>query len=143
VAGGLQGHCGWRQPGGIASLSRLLTEYGEALAYEVLTVGRSLDDLGTPALSWRDLKVIARCAPPGGALHRAVDPDGAGWTVGDYLTAALIDATNAANWQRAGDKSKPRPEPIPRPGEQPRKRAKGRNLTQAALEARKAAVTHG
>jgi hypothetical protein len=78
-------------------------------------------------------------APPGGALHRAIDPDGASWDVNSYLTAALVDATNAANWQRAGDKSKPRPEPLPRPGVAP-KRKRGRNLTQAALEARKAGI---
>lgn len=54
-----------------------------------------------------------------------------------YLHAAQVDALNVANWQRAGDKHKPVPEPIPRPGVTPGRRRKGRNLTHAALEARK------
>jgi hypothetical protein len=129
--------------GGILSLHRLLSEHGEAIEYELIAVGARLRWLGSNRLTWNDVRAVVKHSPPGGALHRAIDPDGSGWTVDSYLLAALFDATNAANWQRAGDKSKARPEPLPRPGERPRKRAKGRNLTQAALEARKAAVTDG
>lgn len=37
------------------------------------------------------------------------------WGVTDYLLAAAVDALNAANWQRAGDKKAHRPKPLPRP----------------------------
>jgi hypothetical protein len=77
------------------------------------------------------------CAPPKGALHRALDPDGWGWDANTYLLAAEVDLTAAGNWQRGGDKHRPRPEPIPRPG-QKSKKSKRKSLTAQALEAREA-----
>jgi hypothetical protein len=43
---------------------------------------------------------------------------GAGWSTTEHLLALIADQLAAANWQRAGDKTKPRPQPLPRPGEQ-------------------------
>lgn len=83
------------------------------------------------------------CAPPKGALHRAVDPVGWQWDTDTHLTATLVDYTAAGNWQRAGDKHKRRPDPVPRPGQAGRKRARGRSLTAQAMQARQGGETHG
>lgn len=130
MAGGFHG-----DRGGIIGLVRLLEEHGEAIEYELLTVGKHIDDLGTRRLSWRDLKVVATQAPPKGALHRALDPEGWAWSSDTYLIAGLIDLGAVANWQRAGDKHRARPTPLPRPGEKAKK-TKRKSLTAAALAAR-------
>lgn len=113
-----------------------MNEHGEAIEYELLTIGRNLADLGTRALSWRDLKVVVNNAPPGGALHRAQDPKGWAWGADTYMLAGLIDLTAVANWQRAQKKSAPKPKPLPRPGE---KKIKKKSLTQRAIEQAEAA----
>jgi hypothetical protein len=53
-------------------------------------------------------------APPGGALHRSVDPDNATWDLHAQLLAGAVDALQAGNWQRAGDKNAKRPDPVRR-----------------------------
>lgn len=35
-----------------------------------------------------------------------------GWTRTDHLLALVVDALNAANWQRGGKKGLPKPKPI-------------------------------
>ncbi|WPM94340.1 tail assembly chaperone [Arthrobacter phage Cupello] len=82
-------------------------------------MGRSLEDLGTPALSWRDLFVIVRQAPATSALARAVTPELAAWASGQVLAdlaANMVDLLAAGNWQRQGKKSAPRPKRVKRPG---------------------------
>lgn len=54
----------------------------------------------------------------GTALAREVSSDDIGWTHGDHLLAAAIDALNVANWQRGGNEAN-RPKPYPRPGLEP------------------------
>lgn len=54
--------------------------------------------------------------PADSATSRSTRPDEVGWGITEYLLAEAVDALRAANWQRAGDKKKPRPEPIDRPG---------------------------
>lgn len=39
------------------------------------------------------------------------------WTLGEHLTAALVDAVRAGNWQRAGDPKAKRPEMVKRPAD--------------------------
>ena len=114
MAGGVDG-----RPGGILSVCRELTLYGEAIEYDLLTVGLHLTDLGTPALTWRDLIVFLRQAPRTSAYTRAREPERASWGVTDYLLATIADALAVANWQRASQGRRapgPRPKPIPRPG---------------------------
>lgn len=64
-------HC---EAGGIAGLLDLVDEHQEAIEYELLLIGRHLDELGTPALSWRDLYVLVRRwqRTPGNAFAAAV-----------------------------------------------------------------------
>lgn len=121
----------WRVRGGIFGLLQLLRQYGEAVEYELLTVGLRLDQLGTKRLTWRDLKVVVACSPPGGALHRAIDPEAAQWDPSTYLIAQVVDLLNAGNWQRAGNKHLRHPDPVWRP-HQAQKKRKGRNLTALA-----------
>jgi hypothetical protein len=108
--------------GGIIGLVQLLNEHGEAIEYELLTIGKHISDLGTKRLSWRDLKVVVTQSPPRGALHRSIDPKGWGWSADTYLLAALTDLSAAGNWQRAGNKNKPRPTPVPRPNQVKKKK---------------------
>lgn len=55
--------------------------------------------------------------PPSSAYLRALDPERAGWTVGSYQLAAVIDLLQAGNWQRQGDPKADRPKPSYRPGD--------------------------
>lgn len=105
--------------GGIFGLLDLLDEHGEAVEYDLITLGLRLSDLGTPRLTWRDLWVIVHHLPAGAALSRAVAGEDALWALTDHLLAVLIDATQLGNWQRenAGRKSPtPKPKLLPRPG---------------------------
>lgn len=87
--------------------------------------GRSLDDLGV-TLSWRDLLVLTRKweATPGFALCESVHGVEY-WPTTDQLLAEIADALNAANWQRAGKSSAPKPKRIPRPWEKAKSRRLG------------------
>lgn len=114
MAGGVGNHSG-----GIAGLCYLLTEHAEAIEFDLLVMGRRLDDLGTEALSWRDLLVVVRQAGPGSALARALNPEGAAWASGAAsadLLALVADLLAVSNWQRQGKKSAPRPKRVKRPG---------------------------
>lgn len=102
--------------GGIRSLAQLVTEHGGAVRYELLRVGRHLEDLGTTRLSWLDIQAVVQHAPPGNAIARAVAPDASGWGISDYLLAAIANLLATANWQRQQDDRAPRPKPILPPG---------------------------
>lgn len=112
MAGGVRYH-----PGGILALCRLIDRHEEAIEYDLLMAGWSLDDLGV-TLSWRDLQVLVRRwqKTPGTATCEAVQ-DVEHWPVRDQLLAEIVDALYTANWQRAGKKSAPRPKRLPRPWE--------------------------
>lgn len=102
--------------GGIEGLLRLLDEYGEAVEYDLITLGLRLDDLGTERLNWRDLWVIVNNLPRTSALVRAVAGEDAQWGLLEHLTAVVADAVEVGNWQRQGKAHAPKPKPIPRPG---------------------------
>lgn len=104
------------QPGGIQGLVELLAEHGEAVEYDLITLGLRLRDLGTPAFTWRDLLVIVLNLPRAAALRREQLGDAAEWGVLEYLMARNVEAGEGANWQRAGGKGA-RPKPLPRPGQ--------------------------
>lgn len=114
MAGGLQGDAG-----GIEGLLRLLDEHGEAVEYDLITLGLRLDDLGTERLTWRDLWVIVHHLPRTSALSRAIGGSDAEWGLTDHLLAVAVDAIEVGNWQRASSGRKsplPKPKPVPRPG---------------------------
>ena len=103
-------------PGGILGLLELLSEHEGAVRYDLLVAGLNLDDLGSKRLSWLDLMVFVVHSPRGSALYRASHPEFADWGVVEHLLASTVDALNAANWQRAGKKTNPKPKPVQRPG---------------------------
>lgn len=111
----MEGRIGDRR-GGIAGLSRLLTEYGEAVEYDLIRLGLRLDWLGTDALTWRDLFVIIKCSPNDSAIHRAMIGEDHMWGLTEQLLAGIFDSLNIANWQRGGDEHAKKPERLPRPG---------------------------
>jgi hypothetical protein len=94
-------------PGGIRGLHRLLTEYGEAVEYDLIALGLRLRWLGTEKLTWRDLLVIVRHSPHTSALAREVaGPEMTAWNTGAvtaWLLAMVTDLLQVANWQRASD----------------------------------------
>lgn len=104
--------------GDLLGLLDLLDEYPEPVAYDLLALGLRLRDLGTDALTWRDLLAVARQAPPGSALVRAQNPDPE-WGLAEHLLAAAVDSLNVANWQRSGQTARDYPKPVPRPGVEP------------------------
>lgn len=111
---GVRGHAG----GGIGGLLELVEhpEYGEALAYDVLTHGLRLRDLGTPAFSWRDLLTIIRHQPHGCALERAIDPEAAMWGLPEQLLALIADVASLHLWADHNRRKGQKPKPIERPG---------------------------
>lgn len=112
--------------GGIRSLLTLLRQHREAVEYDLIALGLRLDDLGSRALTWRDLWVIIRRSPPESAVFRAQNPDSWAWGLPEQLLAAANDSLRVANWQRAGGKRSEYPWPIPRPGVQPQQTSRGR-----------------
>ena len=110
------GRCVRRECGGIERCLILLAEHPEAVAYEVMTAGMRLRDLGSETLTWSDLATLLYYPRERGPLYRAVLGDRAEWDHLAQLLATIIDMLAGANWQRSGGKEQDRPEPYPRPG---------------------------
>lgn len=108
----------WRQSGGITGLVLLIEKHGPAIEYDLIKLGLRLRQLGTDALSWRDLLVIVQHSERGTALNAAMHPDHAPWGLSEHLLAVVADAVIAGNWMQSkdGQKNRNRPKPIPRPG---------------------------
>lgn len=113
-----------RDRGGIAGLVELLAEHGEAVEYDLLTMGKRLADLGSVALTWRDLLIIVRQSPPQSALARSRYGDAVAWGATEHLLALIADHLAGANWQRSGGKGT-RPTPIKRPGAKSERKSLG------------------
>jgi hypothetical protein len=107
-------------PGGIAGLLAELDEHGEAVEHDLVCAGWTLDDV-PERLNWRAFRsfVMQDAQQPGSALRRTLIGDDHIWGLPEQLLAAVVDAIQQGNWQRAasGAKRPPkRPKPIPRPG---------------------------
>lgn len=79
-----------------------------------------LEDLGTPALTWLDLKAIVVHRPLESALSRSIDGADALWGLSEHLLAAIADRLASVIWQNGGGKGR-KPQPIKRPGVGPKK----------------------
>lgn len=88
--------------------------YPIAVEGELISRGLRIRDLGSERCTWSDLRAILYTAPPGSVIASCL---GTPWGTSDYMLANVVDLLNAANWQRGGDKHKPRPKPVKRPGE--------------------------
>lgn len=101
MAEGLDG-----EAGGIAGLLELVDEHQEAIEFELLLIGRHLDELGTPSLSWRDLYVLVRRwqKTPGNAfaasMHGSEVPS---WS--EQVLALMVDLQQAIAWKLPRPKS--------------------------------------
>jgi hypothetical protein len=99
--------------GGILGLYGLISQYREAIRYDLFMAGRNLDDIGI-TFSWLDFAAFVRFAPLDSQLATEVN-GAAPWSRLEVLTASLIDSVRAGNWQRGGGKG-PKPKPIKVPG---------------------------
>lgn len=112
--------------GGILSLSYLIDEHGEAIEYDLISLGLRLRDLGSDQFTWRDLKIIVRQGPRESAITRAIASDVHVWGVQEQLLAEAVDTLHWLKWVKTKDaQSKPPkniPEPIPRPGVKPKEK---------------------
>lgn len=103
--------------GGIFGLVELLDEHQEAVEYDLIAHGLRLRQLGTEALTWRDLKIIIELQPPErSALARTKDPEEVAWGISEHLLAIIADSSRARVWQEGSGKARDKPKPIPRPG---------------------------
>lgn len=107
-----------RDHGGIRGLVRLIWDHGEALEYDLIERGLRLRDVGQPAFTWRDLRIIVRYLPRESALVNELDPDAAGWSLESLLLATVADGIHWLQWAKTkdGQKGRHQPKPIPRPG---------------------------
>lgn len=92
--------------GGILGLCQFLKEPGieEALAVDLLRLGRSYHAIGSPALSWFELKCLIKFAPTSSELVKVINPTALLNTPHTVLLSLVVDALNGANWQRGGGK---------------------------------------
>lgn len=104
-----------RVTGGIRGLSRVLTDHGEAVEYDLITLGLRLRWLGTERLTWRDLAVIVRNSPQHSALMAATSPDEAAFGPTEIMLAVIEHRLRVLAWQNGGGKGK-YPEMMPIPG---------------------------
>lgn len=73
-------------------------------------------DLGQPRLSWRRLAVLLKHLPRESSFAQVQFGERVRWSDQEHLLALIADAIRVGNWQRQGDKRKPRPDSLPRPG---------------------------
>lgn len=98
-----------------------------------LDLGR---DLATPRLSWRRLRLIIERLDDTSALYLEQYPEHHGWNMTAHLLAAVVDSLTMGNWQRGGDKHRPKPKPTPRPDEKPKSTSYGTTvMTMAEADA--------
>lgn len=76
----------------------------------------ALSDVFVGRLSWRRLAVLLRQLPIDSNTARATTGPAADWSVTDYLLARVVDAEEAALWQRSGGRGR-KPRAVPRPGQ--------------------------
>lgn len=79
--------------------------------------GIPLTALVDGSLTWRRFQSLILHLPPDSASVRVTNPDQ--WDRQEHLLAGIYDLLAAANWQRSGKKSAPRPKQLPRPGVKP------------------------
>jgi len=106
--------CGFGgQHGGIWGLYELVSEYREAVHYDLLALGLAPRLIGTPRFGWDDFAVWVKFMPASSQLFQAVR--GPQWSAELHMLANVVDTLTSANWQRSGGKG-PRPKPVKRPG---------------------------
>lgn len=67
----------------------------------------------SPTTTWDDIYAILTSKRADNSILRPIQE---GWTHDELIGAAIFDALQVSNWQRAGDAHAPYPKPLPRPG---------------------------
>lgn len=91
-------------------------------------MGRSLDWLGTPLLSWLDVATVIRGATRTSAIGRDTLGEESAWSVTDHLLALVIDATQQTNYLMQKQLNPKSFVPVPRPVSRPGVKEKGTRL---------------
>lgn len=104
----------WDLHGGIVGLLSIVIAHHMAVEGELIRRGLRLRDVGSDRCTWSDLRAVIYTAEPGSYLAAVL---GVPWDASNYMLANVVDLLNAGNWQRGGDKNKPRPKLVKRPGE--------------------------
>lgn len=105
-----------RHHGGIERCLILLAEHPDAVAYEVMSAGMRLRDLGSDTLTWSDLATLLHYPRERGPLYRVICGEYADWDHQSALLAEVIDLLALISWQLSGDRQAKQPDPYPRPG---------------------------
>lgn len=84
-------------------------------------------DLGTEGFTWSDLRAIVKHLPADSAYWRKREPEKSRWGVSEYLLAMIADSLRWLVWAKTPDAkhNRRRPAPIPRPGDDQKKKDKG------------------
>lgn len=69
--------------------------------------------------------MIIRHAPRESGLARLLEPVATQWTDTDYLLANAVDILASLLWAQAGRKGQKRPDPVLRPGDEPKNKKIG------------------
>jgi len=109
------------RPKRLAQVAWLIENHRDAVELELIRHGERLRWMGSPRLSWHDVWLICAHPEPKGQLARELDGR-AEWSDNEWLLAQIADATSLILWAVAGGKKSQRPKPLPRPGEEKRKR---------------------
>lgn len=84
-------------------------------------------DLGSERFTWSDLRAILTNLPNDSAYWRKREPERSRWGVAEYMLAMIADSLRWLVWAKTEDakRNRKRPSPIPRPGDDQKKKAKG------------------
>jgi len=93
-------------------------ERWSALEADLLAAGFVLDDY-PDRLTLRAMVSAMKHASPGSAVYRLEKGPKADWGYTQELLAGIMLVLQAANWQRAGNRTAPQPKPLTRPGDLP------------------------
>lgn len=117
---GSDGRSVGRNAGGIVSLAEFVDAHGEALEYDLIGAGYTLNDIGR-RLPWRTLKAFINNLGVSSATVQELNPDYAGWGNTEKTNAILADIYDLlqvinANLVGIGSGKRPKtPKPYPRP----------------------------
>lgn len=117
--------------GGIASLTLIIREHGDALEYDLITRTPHTLRSVPGSLDWRELGAFVKYLPMDSALKSEMNPDSAYWEGSRRVPMMLADLFDLLQFQNYlilktnGAKPK-KPKPYPRPGAKKNAKTYGR-----------------
>lgn len=94
-------------------------EHTEEVEYDLIQAGARLRDWPDNGVTWRDLYIVIRHAPPGSAVYRAVAGDEWHRTPELEFLREIEHNLRVLAWQNGNGKSHDYPEPIRLPWDPP------------------------